>query len=38
VSSGTWADRIRAQLAQVVDDGLWRAPRMFDALGPAGEL
>jgi 8-amino-7-oxononanoate synthase len=38
VSPGTWADRIRAQLAQVVDDGRWRAPRTFDALGPGGEL
>jgi 8-amino-7-oxononanoate synthase len=38
VSSGNWADRIRAQLAQVVDDGRWRAPRTFDALGPEGEL
>jgi 8-amino-7-oxononanoate synthase len=38
VSSAHWADRIRAQLAQVVDDGLWRAPRTFDALGPGGEL
>jgi 8-amino-7-oxononanoate synthase len=38
VSSGNWADRIRAQLAQVVDDGRWRMPRTFDALGPGGEL
>ena len=35
---GDWANRIRAQLAQVVDDGRWRAPRTFDAQGPAGLL
>ena len=29
-----WDDRIRASLAQVVDEGRWRAPREFDALGP----
>ncbi len=34
----SWPDRIRAELAQVVDDGLWRAPRPFDARGPAGTL
>jgi 8-amino-7-oxononanoate synthase len=33
-----WEDRIRASLAQVVDEGRWRAPREFDALGPAGLL
>ncbi len=33
-----WAARIRAQLAQVVDEGRWRSPREFDALGPAGVL
>ena len=38
MNSSNWADRIRAQLSEVVDDGLWRAPRTFDALGPAGEL
>jgi 8-amino-7-oxononanoate synthase len=38
VSTVDWADRIRAQLAHVVDDGLWRAPRTFDALGPRGDL
>jgi 8-amino-7-oxononanoate synthase len=38
VSSGDWANRIRAQLAQVVDDGRWRTPRTFDALGPEGVL
>jgi 8-amino-7-oxononanoate synthase len=33
-----WDDRIRASLAQVVDEGRWRAPREFDALGPTGLL
>lgn len=33
-----WEDRIRASLARVVDEGRWRAPREFDALGPAGLL
>jgi 8-amino-7-oxononanoate synthase len=33
-----WADRIRAELAQVVDEGRWRSPRVFSALGPAGAL
>ncbi|HUE08604.1 MAG TPA: 8-amino-7-oxononanoate synthase [Acidimicrobiales bacterium] len=33
-----WPDRIRAQLAEVVDEGRWRAPRTFDARGPAGTL
>jgi 8-amino-7-oxononanoate synthase len=33
-----WDDRIRAALAQVVDEGRWRAPREFDALGPTGLL
>jgi 8-amino-7-oxononanoate synthase len=33
-----WDDRIRASLAQVVDEGRWRSPREFDALGPAGLL
>lgn len=33
-----WPDRIRAQLAQLVDEGLWRAPRPFDASGPQGTL
>jgi len=38
VSSGNWPDRIRAQLAQVVDEGRWRSPRQFDARGPQGTL
>ena len=33
-----WDDRIRASLAQVVDEGRWRSPREFDALGPSGLL
>ncbi len=33
-----WPDRIRSQLAQVVEEGRWRAPREFDALGPVGAL
>ena len=33
-----WATRIRAQLAEVVEEGRWRSPREFDALGPAGLL
>lgn len=34
----TWPDRIRAQLAKVVEADRWRAPKTFDALGPAGDL
>jgi 8-amino-7-oxononanoate synthase len=33
-----WDHRVRASLAQVVDEGRWRAPREFDALGPTGLL
>jgi 8-amino-7-oxononanoate synthase len=33
-----WPDRIRARLDEVVEGGQWRAPREFDALGPAGGL
>ena len=33
-----WETRIRAALDRVVDEGRWRAPREFDALGPAGLL
>ncbi len=33
-----WPDRIRAQLAEVINEGRWRAPRAFDARGPAGTL
>ena len=36
--ANAWDDRIRASLARVVDEGRWRAPREFDALGPAGLL
>ncbi len=38
MSSDTWPDRIRAELAQVADEGRWRAPREFDARGPTGVL
>jgi 8-amino-7-oxononanoate synthase len=37
-TGNTWDARIRASLTQVVDEGRWRAPREFDALGPAGLL
>jgi 8-amino-7-oxononanoate synthase len=37
-SDTPWDARIRAALDQVVDEGRWRAPREFDALGPAGLL
>jgi 8-amino-7-oxononanoate synthase len=33
-----WDERIRTALDRVVDEGRWRAPREFDALGPAGLL
>jgi 8-amino-7-oxononanoate synthase len=33
-----WDDRIRSSLAQVIDEGRWRCPREFDALGPSGLL
>ena len=33
-----WETRIRAQLAQVAEEGRWRAPHTFDARGPAGVL
>lgn len=33
-----WEARIRGQLATVVEEDRWRAPREFDALGPAGVL
>jgi 8-amino-7-oxononanoate synthase len=33
-----WPDRIRGQLAQVVAEDRWRAPKEFDARGPAGAL
>jgi 8-amino-7-oxononanoate synthase len=37
-SPSPWDARIRAALDQVVDEGRWRAPREFDALGPVGLL
>ncbi len=36
--SGPWDARIRGELGRVVEEGRWRAPRTFDALGPAGTL
>jgi 8-amino-7-oxononanoate synthase len=33
-----WRQRVRDQLDAVVDGGRWRAPREFDARGPAGAL
>jgi 8-amino-7-oxononanoate synthase len=36
--AGIWDARIRDALARVVDEGRWRSPREFDALGPAGAL
>ena len=33
-----WPERVRARLDAVVEDGRWRAPREFDARGPAGVL
>jgi 8-amino-7-oxononanoate synthase len=33
-----WPARVRARLDAVVEDGRWRAPREFDARGPAGGL
>ncbi len=38
MSRRVWEARIRASLDQVVDEGRWRVPREFDALGPAGVL
>ena len=38
VNERQWDARIRASLAQVVDEGRWRAPREFDAFGPSGIL
>ncbi len=38
MTENPWPSWIRAQLAQVVDDGRWRTPREFDARGPAGVL
>jgi 8-amino-7-oxononanoate synthase len=33
-----WEARVGERLGQVVDEGRWRSPRDFDALGPAGTL
>ncbi len=38
MSGSPWDARIRDSLARVVDEDRWRAPREFDALGPAGAL
>jgi 8-amino-7-oxononanoate synthase len=38
MSDSPWEARIRAALADVVDQGRWRSPREFDALGPTGFL
>jgi 8-amino-7-oxononanoate synthase len=38
VNAENWPQRIRAELARVVDEGRWRAPRQFDAAGPRGTL
>ena len=35
---GAWEARIRAQLVAVVEEDRWRAPKEFDARGPAGVL
>ena len=37
-ADNSWEARIRSSLERVVDEGRWRAPREFDALGPAGLL
>jgi 8-amino-7-oxononanoate synthase len=33
-----WEARVRAELERVAEEGRWRAPRTFDAFGPAGTL
>jgi 8-amino-7-oxononanoate synthase len=33
-----WPATVRSRLDAVVEDGRWRAPREFDALGPVGSL
>ena len=38
VGVGAWEARIRAQLVVVVEEDRWRAPKEFDARGPAGVL
>ncbi len=37
-SATPWDARIRASLDRVVDEGRWRTPREFDAIGPTGSL
>jgi 8-amino-7-oxononanoate synthase len=37
-AAGIWPAMVRARLDAVVEDGRWRAPREFDARGPAGLL
>ncbi|HEX3947099.1 MAG TPA: 8-amino-7-oxononanoate synthase [Acidimicrobiales bacterium] len=36
--AGEWAQRVRSQLDRIAEEGRWRAPREFDARGPAGSL
>jgi 8-amino-7-oxononanoate synthase len=38
VSSDIWSQRIGAQLDAVVDQGRWRTPREFDAMGATGDV
>ena len=38
MTDNPWDTRVRALLARVVDEGRWRSPREFDALGPTGVL
>jgi 8-amino-7-oxononanoate synthase len=37
-AAGVWPAMVRGRLDAVVEDGRWRAPREFDARGPAGAL
>jgi len=37
-TAGEWDRHIRDRLVRIADDGRWRAPRDFDARGPAGVL
>ncbi len=36
--AGSWERRVQDRLDGIADDGRWRAPRDFDARGPAGVL
>jgi 8-amino-7-oxononanoate synthase len=38
MSESPWTRRVQTQLDEVADRGRWRAPREFDARGPAGLL